>query len=100
MSWVDNLGALDALGAVIPVWAVQALVAHTVDELIAAIADSRVAYIATGIAKELGNGWKSSVFDSGLEGVSGMMTVLVLDMAFHAEIVVIAGHASNELLLG
>jgi hypothetical protein len=39
---VDELGVLETVRAVIPVWAVQALVADTVDVLVAAIADSTV----------------------------------------------------------
>jgi hypothetical protein len=39
---VDELGVLETIRAVIPVWAVQALVADTVDVLVAAIADSAV----------------------------------------------------------
>ena len=39
---VDELGVLETVRAVIPVWAVQALVADTVDVLVAAIADSAV----------------------------------------------------------
>ena len=46
MTGVDELGVLDALRAEVPVGAVQALVADAVDELVAAIADSRVADIA------------------------------------------------------
>lgn len=36
---MNELGILDAVGAIIPVWAVQALVTNTVDKLVAAIAD-------------------------------------------------------------
>jgi hypothetical protein len=39
---VDELGVLETVRTVIPVWAVQALVADTVDVLVAAIADSAV----------------------------------------------------------
>ena len=39
---VDEVGVLETVRAVIPVWAVQALVADTVDVLVAAIADSAV----------------------------------------------------------
>jgi hypothetical protein len=34
VAWVDERGVLDALGAVVPVWAVQALVADTEDWLL------------------------------------------------------------------
>ena len=40
MPRVDELGALDTLGAEVPIGAVQALVAHTVDELLATVTNS------------------------------------------------------------
>jgi hypothetical protein len=53
---VDDLGALRALRAVIPVRAVQALVADTIDELVAAIADGRVASVPAWCAESMSQG--------------------------------------------
>jgi hypothetical protein len=53
---VDDLGALRTLRAVIPVRAVQALVADTIDELVAAIADGRVASVPAWCAKGVSQG--------------------------------------------
>jgi hypothetical protein len=38
MARVDVLGAFNAVGAIVPVWAVQALVTDTIDEFVAPIA--------------------------------------------------------------
>lgn len=53
MTWMDDLGTLQALRAVIPVWAVQTLVAYTVDELVTAIANSVVARVSAWVAKSI-----------------------------------------------
>jgi hypothetical protein len=50
---MDDLGTLQALRAVIPVWAVQTLVAYTVDELVTAIANSVVARVSAWVAKSI-----------------------------------------------
>lgn len=47
---VDELGVLETVRTVVPVWAVQALVADTVDELIAAVADRVVTDIPARVA--------------------------------------------------
>jgi hypothetical protein len=96
---VDELGALDALGAEVPVGAVQALVAHTVNELLAAIADGRVADIAASIAQEVGKSGHRSLFSGSLESMARVVAVLVVDVALHAEVVVFACGARNKLAL-
>ena len=95
---MNELGALDAIGAVVPVWAVQAFMADTIDELVAAIADSRVADIPARLAEEVGQYGKNGLFGGGLECMAGMMTVLVADMAGQAKIVIVARAAGNKLL--
>jgi hypothetical protein len=51
---MNVLGALDTIRAVVPIWAVEALVADTVDELIAAIANGGVANVSPRVAEEVG----------------------------------------------
>jgi hypothetical protein len=48
---VNDLGALQALRAVVPVGTIQTLVADTVDELVASIAHCIVACVAARVAK-------------------------------------------------
>lgn len=56
MARMDDLGILQALRAVVPVWAVQALMTHTVDELVAAIANSIVACVSAWVAQSVAQG--------------------------------------------
>lgn len=99
VSGVDELGALDALGAEVPVGAVQALVAHAVDELLATIADSGVADVSASIAKEVSKSRHRGVLSGSLEDMTGVVAMLVVDVALHAKIVVVACGAGNELAL-
>lgn len=54
VAWVDELRIWNAGLAVVPVWAVKALVANTIDVLVTAIADSLVRNIASRVEKCLG----------------------------------------------
>jgi hypothetical protein len=56
--------------------------------------------IPASIAENVGNGRKLGVWSRSREGVAGMMTMLVADVAIHAEIEVIASSASDKLLFG
>lgn len=100
MTGVDELGVLETVRAVVPVWAVQALVADTVDELVTAIADGVVTDVPARVAQEIGQGRQDSLGRGGLEGVARVVTVLVANMASEAEVVVFARNAGNEFLLG
>ena len=99
MTWVDDLGALRAISAVVPVRAVQALVANTVDELIAAIADGRVAGVPAWRAESMSQCREDSLCRSGLEGMAWVVAVFVADMAVETDVVVFAGSACDKVLL-
>jgi hypothetical protein len=90
---------LDALRAVVPVGAVETLVADTKDCLIAAITKRSVLDIASWSTQELGKR-AESILCNGLEGVCGMMAVLVGLVARDAQVEIIAVYASHELVLG
>jgi hypothetical protein len=100
VSRMSRFSILDALGAEVPVRAVQAFVTHAIDKLLATITDGRVAHIPTSIAKEVGNRWENSFRGSCFEGMARVMAMLVAYVALHAEIVVLARGAGNELFLG
>jgi hypothetical protein len=74
-------------------------VADTIDELVAAIANSRVADISPGVAEEVGQCRENGIRGGSCEGVAGMVAVLVANVAVHAQIVVLAGEAGHKLLL-
>jgi hypothetical protein len=65
-------------------------VADTIDELVAAIANSRVADVSPRVAKEVSQCRKGGIRDSSCEGVAGVVAVLVTHVAVHAQIVVLA----------
>lgn len=99
MACVRKFGILDTIGAIVPIWAVQALVANTIDELVAAITDSGVANVSARVAKEVSQGRESCLSGGGLEYVTGVVAVPVANMAMQAEIVVLTADASDELVL-
>lgn len=96
---VNEVSIDDAAAAVVPVRAVKALVADTVDILVTAITDCVVASIAAGCKKLLSNFVKLHVLLGTLECMLGVVTMLVLDEARDAQIEIIAHSASDEFLI-
>ena len=68
--------------------------------LVATVADGRMTNISPGIAKIFAHRRQLCVRRSSSEGMAWMMTVLGTSVALKAEIVVIAGGACDELVLG
>lgn len=66
--------------------------------LVTAIADGMMAHVAARSTKELGKRADGSVLSSGLERMTGMMTMLVSDMAWDAEVIIVASRASDEFV--
>ena len=97
---VNIFRTFDAFRAEVPVRAIQALMAYSVDELLATITDGGVAHIPASVAKEVCQCRKSCVRGRSLESVARVVTMLVANVAFHAEIVVVTGSAGNKFLLG
>lgn len=67
--------------------------------LLATVADSCMTSIATGSAEELRMRTDVRIGSGGLESMPGMMAMLVVDMAGHTEVVVVANNARDELAL-
>jgi hypothetical protein len=88
----------DTSAAVVPVGAVQALVANTVDGLVAAIADGVVTNVATGSQRSLIAHTEVDVLCGRLESVGRVVTVLVGTVAIAAQVEVLTGLASDELV--
>ena len=74
--------------------------ANTIDVLVTSITDSVVARIAARSEEGLSNRLESSIFDCWSEAVLWVMSMLVVNMARDAEIIVLARSAGNEALLG
>jgi len=89
----------NARAAVVPVWAVQALVADAKDGLVAAIADGVVANMTARSKGSLGGDAEDSALGGRLEAVGGVVAVLVGGVAGNAQVEVIAGRASDKLVL-
>lgn len=119
VTWMDTGCGGDALGAEVPVGAVEALVAYTDDRLevprqslfkddlrkrgvkylIAAIANSGVVSISASIQKGGGARVKRCLGGSRLEFMAWVMSVLLLNMARNAKVVVLTCLAGDKLSL-
>jgi hypothetical protein len=99
MAWVNEASIDDASRAVVPIWAVEALVANSVDVFVTSITDCIVAGVASRAKESLRDQVEVSIFDSRDESVLGVMAVLLSSVARNAEVVVLARCAGNEVLL-
>ena len=90
---------LVALAAVVKVRTVEALVAHTMNHLVAPIADGRVSEVATSGKKSLLGEGESSTINGRLEVVSRVMAVCVEHVAAQAKVVVVTLDASDEFVV-
>lgn len=99
VSGVDEVGVLEASSTEVPVRAVQALVANTVDIFVTSIADGIVANISARSEESLGNQLEVCLFNGWLECMLRMVTMFHTDVAGDAEIIVGTSGAGNEVLL-
>jgi hypothetical protein len=97
---VDKAGVDETLRAVVPVWTVHTLVANTIDVLVTSVTDSTVAYVAARRKQGVGYDVKLRTLDGRSEGVLWIVAVLQGDVARDAEVVVLAGRAGDEVLVG
>lgn len=100
VTWVGLASILDTVIAVIPVWAIQALVTHAVDLLVTAIANRVVADIAASSKLCLCRKWENSVLRGWLECMSWMVAMLVSCVTLDAQVEVVTSGTSDELALG
>lgn len=96
---VDEASVGLASRAKVPIWAVEALMANTVNVLVTTITDGVVSNITARGKKSLGNNIELGVLDGWLESVLGVVAMLHTDMATDAKVVVRACSAGNEVLL-
>ena len=100
VSWMNMSSALDTVGAKVTVGAVETLVTHSADCLVASIANRGMANITAWGAEKLCRRSHQGIGRRGLECVAWMVSVLVVLVAGHAQIVIIAVLASDEVVLG
>jgi hypothetical protein len=96
---VSEAGVQNAEGAVVPVWAIQTLVANASNVLVTSIADSLVNLVAARSHLHLDMSRHLSLCHGGREAVAGVVTVNVLAEAGLAKIIVLTYLAVEELLL-
>jgi hypothetical protein len=97
---VDKAGVDETFRAVVPVWTVHALVANTIDVLVTPVTDSTVAYVAARRKQGVGYDVELRALDCRSEGVLWIVAVLQGDVTGDAEVVVLAGSAGDEVLVG
>lgn len=114
---MDEARVDDATRAEVPIWAVETLVANAIDVLlfvsyfrciikihstylVTSITDSIVTRVTARSKQSLRNSLESSILDCGSEAVLWVVTMLVVNMARNAEIIILARSAGNEVLLG
>lgn len=98
---VDEWSAPEASAAVVPVWAVEALVTNTEDGLVTAIAHGLMSDVAAWLEHSC-----YTIVHTGTQALSGwresmlwVVTMLVGDMALNAEIEIWTVAAGNEAVL-
>jgi len=97
--WMGMSCILGTLGAEIPVWAVQALVADAVDRCVTPIADGLMTNSTSGSQEHGAHSIQDCVLRRRLEAVKRMVAMLLRNMARKANVVIFANGASNEALL-
>ncbi len=88
VTWMNEASIRVASRAEVPVRAVKALVADTVDVLITSVTNSIVASVSAWGKKSLGNQVEVGVFNSWLKSMLGVMAMLHAYVARDAQIVV------------
>lgn len=95
---MDVSRILDAVGAVVPVRAVNAFVTNTVNGLVTAIAVGRMAEVSSCLTELFGQRTDLAERACRLESVARMMAVSVQDMAVQTEVVVITAGAGDAII--
>lgn len=97
---VDKGSVDNAVGAVIPVWAVQAFVADASDVLVAAITNSVVSLVTTSSHFDGNVIWHLGIRNSTDKGMLGVVAMGILGETSLAEVEILASRAVEELSLG
>lgn len=97
---VSVTSILVAFAAVVKVRTVETLVSHTMDHLVAAVADSSVSEVAAGREESLLSKRKICTVDSRLEVMAGVVTVGIQCVAVQAEVIIITLDACDKVAVG
>jgi hypothetical protein len=97
---VDEGSVDNAFRAVIPIWAVQALVADASDVLVTAITNSVVSLVSTSSHLDGNVVWHIGTCNGRDKGMLGVVAMSILGETSLAEVEILAGGAMEELGLG
>ena len=100
MSRVDKAGIYNTCRAVVPVRAVEALVADTKYVLVTAIANCMVACIAAWLKKSLGERIQGHVLHSSSKGMLWVVAMLEAYVTWNTKIKVITHSAGDKAFFG
>jgi hypothetical protein len=93
---VNNRSLVDAIRAVIPVGADQALVTNTDNALVALVADCSMVNIATTIAQSASSDRKDCETSSCFESMTRMMAMLAFLEAWGTKVIILTVGASHK----
>ena len=99
VSWMNMPSALDTVGAKVPIGTVETLMAYAVDCLVTSVANSGMTNITAWGTEKLCSGSHQGFGGRGLERVTWMVSVGIVLMAGHAQIIIFAVFTSDEVVL-
>lgn len=99
MAWVDVLRTGNASSAVVPVGAVETLVANTIYVFVTTVANSLVSNVAASFKKCLRKWFQSGTLNSWCKSMLWVVAVLMLLVAWNAEIKVLTVRAGDKAVL-
>lgn len=100
VSWMDMPSALDTVGTKIPIRAVETLVTYAEDCLVTSITNRGMTNITTWGAEKLCGRCHQGFSSRRHECVAWMVTVLVILVAGHAQVVILTVLTGDEVVLG
>jgi hypothetical protein len=99
VSWMNMSSTLDAIGAKVPIRAVETLVTYSVDCFVTSIANRCMTDITAWGAEKLCSGSHDGFSSRWLERVTRVVSMSIILVAGHAEIVIFAILTSDEVVL-
>jgi hypothetical protein len=100
VSWMNMPSVLDTVGTKVPIRTVETLVTNAENCLVTSITNRGMTNITAWSAEKFCSRSHQGFRSSGLECVAWMVSVIVILVAGHAKIVIVAILTSDEVVLG
>jgi hypothetical protein len=100
MARMNETGIGNASRAEIPIWAIETFVTNTIDILVTPITNSIVSSVTARSEEGLRNHVKIDILNGRSKSVLGVVAMFQTNVAWDAQIVIITGSASDEILFG